>query len=482
MDTHTHVGRLLKLLFDPLLKSKFLDRPSVRIGLSLLISILFFLVGMVGRPQMSGAAKIALALGEAVLAGILVSVLFQTHIARRLISGAEDLLDESRAFENARQNIQGAASALERTLEQLERIPRLDKSLEKRTPEFREVSIRIFTDFNDHSGSWMRLAERLNVGREPCRLHAWSTFIQQHLAHERSFLDRTHQVNTSARLYTQFITAFSRKLQEFHPEQQVMLFLVTAMLPDEFFNWPQSAYIRTSKDAYPYRLGRAWDGSRAYFQAMEELKHRIDVRRCILVKHDDCTPAEAKWVPCLRTQQRLKSMRSWLIHRHPYTYTQLQMLRLDGMLARHQPAIENVQNIEDFVGIEHYSFYSIGEERDFQGSSMKPSGHLLEEFAERLHTRPTDALSYQVQPGGHDQGLCQFLGIESGLLPELAMFGVRDKEVAEAAGVEWKFGLFASLYPLTESMQVRFLVGENFRDAIKLIHRLEEGAQPLLAV
>jgi hypothetical protein len=65
-------------------------------------------------------------------------------------------------------------------------------------------------------------------------------------------------------------------------------------------------------------------------------------------------------------------------------------------------------------------------------------------------------------------------------MPELAVFGTRGLKASEQE-VSWKFGLSASLYPLTESMRVKFLVGKGFEECARFVGQLGSKAHRLHA-
>jgi hypothetical protein len=67
------------------------------------------------------------------------------------------------------------------------------------------------------------------------------------------------------------------------------------------------------------------------------------------------------------------------------------------------------------------------------------------------------------------------LNVDQGMMPELAMFGVED------GGPQWLFGIHGSLYPLTDSMQLKLIAGDDLQTYQQAVERLDgNGSRPLI--
>ena len=332
--------------------------------------------------------------------------------------------------------------------------------------------------FRLHEQAWLESLADLQSTGEPTVALGWTEMLKvcieagQPIKGIREFL-------TTSESYTKSVTACLNMLIEKFPEKEVTLFFVTAMLPEQFYNWPQAEF---SSHPYPEYISHTWTSSSDYLHKMDKLRNRVRLKRCILVKEDTCSGNASKKLPFCETIGHLRHCTKLHIFEKPIRYRQFETLHAKHLFqatakfrfgADTDASYEKggrLRNIEDFL------FYPIGSEEEFRECDFV-GVPLLENFIRELHSKEkADALYYVLRDTDINK-LEPLFSDHSDLMPELAMFKVTSRGSRENQC--WTFGLCGFLTPFTQSMRVRFLAGEQLGPYQTPLRYLEHEASYL---
>ena len=103
-----------------------------------------------------------------------------------------------------------------------------------------KLALQIDQAFRQHKKTWIRSGKNSDISFHPSVAYSWTNFVQT-CVKEGQPNGKTDEVISSPKAYTKAVTTSCRNLLKMHPEEDITLFLVTAMLPEQFYNWPQMA-------------------------------------------------------------------------------------------------------------------------------------------------------------------------------------------------------------------------------------------------
>jgi hypothetical protein len=258
----------------------------------------------------------------------------------------------------------------------------------------------------------------------------------------------------------------------------VELSLVTAMLPHEFYNWPQIAVRPTSNNRRSADIiARTWTNSRSYFDNMARLKGHIRLRRYVLVQQ-----GENLFSPSLRTVADLRAASTLSLAWNQVTLSYFIQKGLDDLFET--TTRYRLADVKAFVGCDEFKFYPVGAEQQLRDVGLKPK-RLFSHFATTLHSSDDDARYCEITVDSA-QTLAALMDkgrLEAGHLPELAHFRLVPKP--GQPGVSAEFAVLSELTPYTESIEVSLIpeIGERpwMTDFIDVLQRDSRGLAEISA-
>lgn len=366
----------------------------------------------------------------------------------------------------------------------LRRVPRLEQITDGLdVPNALKVAYSITCSFESYAKAWSESAVNIRITDDPSIAHAWSKLMEIYLEEEtKNLMLRTDQVPTgeiytSSKIYTEIVSSCCEKLTELHPNERITLLLVTGMLPDEFFNWPQAEYATDSP--YLEFVAHTWEGAEDYFKKMEILKGKALVKRCILVKAEKGVGVGTASLPSLHTFDELQQLADYCILYRPMTYEMLKDLKMTemfGTIAKSKPS--GYDTGKRFVRIDAFRFYPIGTRQEFSNSVMTPSGKLLETFIDTFHTSRDNARFYSLTH--RDVTMINVIS-RSELIPEIAAFRIESPN-SKNHSRDWLFAVRGYLVPFTESMRIQFLAGPMLTPLKPILRSFEKESQQLMHI
>jgi hypothetical protein len=356
-------------------------------------------------------------------------------------------------------------------------IPNIDEVTKPlKFKEAAEVTERVARSFQEYADAWSKQADKVLMNADKSIIYAWCRLIESYHQRQVTSLGKG-EIFISPEAYTDIVFSCCKQLVELSGAGKITLFLVTAMLPDEFYNWPQEEYTKDS--LYPEYIAHTWEGAERYFKEMRRLKGMKDmvtVRRCILVKAnglDDGIGLSA--APSIRKYEDLRRTGELMIHEMPLRYEDIGYARLEHMFSQMTKLKNNShKDGKKFLGIDNFEFYPIGTKNEFKRSRIEPRRALLKAFIEDLHTSPDDALFHIMDSA--DSPVYRILSGHQELMPELAMFKI-DGKITESQPAKWLFGIVGYLYPFTETMTIRFVAGSELDELEEPLRDFERGSR-----
>jgi hypothetical protein len=335
------------------------------------------------------------------------------------------------------------------------------------------IILQIDQAFRQHKQVWIDSSKNLNSHIQPSVVQSWADFVQTCIK-EGQPSSQTAEINTSPKAYTESVTTICKKLLEMYPDKNITLFLVTAMLPEHFYNWPQTAF---SDHAYPEYISHTWKGSHEYFPSMKDLtkEKRLRIRRCILVKDNTYKGKERKKLPSLGIIDDLRSSANLHIYNDSIKYNDFKNYRIENMFGQ-TTKLRSIQSessdlsyasYEDgkkIIDIDKFEFYPVGTRKQF-ANSMIMGNSLCERFIQELHSKQDDALYYTLRDTDVEK-LKPLFNSELDIMPELAMFKLEAEK-------NWLFGISGLLAPFTQSICLRFLAGNHLNSLQNTLRYLE---------
>ncbi len=330
-----------------------------------------------------------------------------------------------------------------------------------------EVTVAIVKSLNKYSDAWIKSAIRHKYSSDSAPLIAYSTLIQEILARHSSALD-TDVIDVSSALYASLVIRCANVLHQNDPAFRSILFLITAMLPSEFFNWPQAELVR--RDTLYKHIPHTWEGAQDYFCQMKDLTSKMVVRRCILVRGDKAnTPA-----PLLRTVERLTASKDVYLYEHPLLYSTFIKMASREVFTETTGEISAAGEAEEFIDINKFLFYPTARAQTFSDTMIRPHGRLLDMFIEQLHSDRMQA-NYHIVDEAFANQFQEYIN-PNGLMPEIAAFGMLNGD----GTVSWRFAILGTLRPFTESMKMQFFsTRRDNQTFVRFVDRLYHSGIPL---
>lgn len=330
------------------------------------------------------------------------------------------------------------------------------------------VAEKIIKAFSAYHNKWFESAKNLKINQELSG-YVWSKYLEIYL-HEESNLIRKDLVFTTSRVYTDIIYNFHKILKsKLQPGEQLSLFFVTSMLPNEFFNWPQAEL--SSDNSYYEIIGHTWNGSDEYFRKMEDLKDSIAVKRCVLITDDKLHNEKFSFLPLIGD---LEKDAVTVIYDSPIQYDDFKNLHIENLFTNFSKRGYSYTAASSFVDIKKFKFYPIGRAEDFKESNISPNTNMLSFFIDKFHSKKENAL-YKVIEESEFNLLFLDAGLSNSvLLPELAMFKITSSNGKE----RWICGLVGNLRPFTDTMYIKF-IGDT-KPIEGILNNLERNSSELI--
>jgi hypothetical protein len=311
------------------------------------------------------------------------------------------------------------------------------------------IAIAATRSFTTYSKAWLSLSEKMSRTTDPMHRYAWVSLVETYLSNHGSQVQRG-LLQTSPSVYTQIVIGCCQRLMErIAASQELTLYLVTGMLPNQFFNWPQVA--TSTGDSRIRYIARAWTGSDTYFAQMKVLCNSVRVTRCILVRDSN---SERRF-PALRTFSELDALRDKYIFNTPISVSQFKTLELEDVFP--EVAEMSFEETAEIVNVEEFRFYPISNTTGFEKSLISPDAKLLHIFRSELHSKGNENCRYYVMHSS--EGVLDVFFPTKETVPEAAFFGIRDKAGEQTPS--WVCGIVAYLKPFTENIEINFIVGSD---------------------
>lgn len=458
-----------------------------------------------------GEASFPASIGSGLIAGLIAFSAVEVFLSRRLISTSSrtlgrayaNLQEANKELESGLQSLRSVKAAVDDQIEELANTsgrvcelvslgvenlglaPDL-KKIAAALPQDEDVTPqavgRVIHAFHRYAKAWEHGSDNLSISQDRDATLVWTYFLRSYLGSEAETIS-AGRLHTSPRIYTRVVTEIARCLHEDPAQRQdgskrVILFLATAMLPSEFFNWPQ-AEMRLDSRRLEF-VPHTWQGVEEYIASLSSLSKLpgLKIRRCILVS-DMTEPASINdRAPYIHSLAELQEQAKLHVLERPMTHSQLSGAQMTEMLMAVTGLTE--EYISEFAGVQSFEFYPIATEDVFEGGYLTPSGRLLDLFVDRLHSDPTDATYYSL--GIHQHELFEALFRDPDHMPEIAMFGIEEDEAGtQTSHTRWLFGIVGYLRPFTEYMQAEFVVPSDPRSSqlLRAIDSLDQGSVAL---
>jgi hypothetical protein len=424
---------------------------------------------------------------EAVLLGMLTFLGLQLSVAKKFAAKSEKYYEQTQAiFENSEKRladslrfVEGANTKLGQSLTffeegqkkidmQLEIVQKginLSAEILKTNPRFDDlfktleaaesVNLKniIFRAFGAHAEAWHKQGQEiseLDVSEENTYFLylMWGSFIRQYLLVEsKDLLDGRLLISSS--VYTKIVVDCCNNIMNATRNKSsydLELFLITTMLPNEFFNWPQAEYTINKTDTI--YLGHTWDGSSEYFTAIKNLKEKgVKVKRCIVVSDNELV------IPFVKSFSRLEEICNLYYGRQEYKYRQIMAMGIDGIFEKMTG--QSKDKAKNINGIEEFGFFVIGDKQELQDVPHISAVSLLDDFITELHSDRNDARYYSISTV--DEKIKNVFFNNSSVLPEFAFFRINKLSGED----DYTFALGGYLSPYTDSLRAQFIFGEN---------------------
>ncbi len=319
-----------------------------------------------------------------------------------------------------------------------------------------KTSDEIINSFEDFVKTWSRKGEEMTLHAKsvnekyPLGLFSvWQVLISKYLQEENKDL-LTGRILTTSEIYTKMVVGFCDMLHKIYPnpDYTVTLFLVTTMLPDEFYNWPQVEY--SLNNSSMVNFNHTWDGSGQYLKEMKALKDKVILKRRIIIKKDGrVTPSFVKEF------KRLHDACNYFYLDNEIDYTQIKQWVIPELFKK--ITSQDYETADGISGINNFKFYLCADQNHINNLGIKTSS-LLKNFIENLHSESGYARYYEISTD--DDLIEQVFFANSSVLPEFAFFRIYGKE--ESSG-EFQFALGGHLRPYTESIRLQFLYGNDLK-------------------
>ncbi|MBN3909341.1 MAG: class I SAM-dependent methyltransferase [Nostoc sp. NMS1] len=408
-------------------------------------------------------------------------------LSNQLNIGTENLTNTAKQISSLSHRADTAINSLEKTASELISLDSLvpdDLFTSFESGDQNKLTSQINQAFRQHKQAWIDSAKKLDLYIHPSIAYSWTNFVQI-CTKEGQPNNQTVEITTSPKAYTEAVTTFCKKLLDMYPDENITLFLVTAMLPEQFYNWPQMAF---SDHTSPEYISHTWKGSHEYFPSMKDLsrKDKLRIRRCILVKANDYKGIDKKKLPSVETINDLRMNANLYIYKDPLKYKDFSHYKMENMFAQtaklrfSYPGGSGLSYApynagKQIIDIDNFEFYPIGTKEQFD-NSINPGGRkfLLERFIQELHSNSEDSLYYTLRDTDFDK-LDFLFNSELDIMPELAMFKIGSDQ-------NWMFGISGLLTPFTESISLRFLAGKQLDPLRKTLRYLEFEADSLITL
>ncbi len=162
-------------------------------------------------------------------------------LSNQLNTGTENLTNTAKQISSLSHRADTAINSLEKTASELMSLDSLmpdNLFTSFESGDQNKLTSQIDQAFRQHKQAWIDSARKLDLHIHPSIAYSWTNFVQI-CTKEGQPNNQTVEITTSPKAYTEAVTTFCKKLLDMYPDENITLFLVTAMLPEQFYNWPQ---------------------------------------------------------------------------------------------------------------------------------------------------------------------------------------------------------------------------------------------------
>lgn len=438
------------------------ESPTRQFALSLFIGFIYLALTRIG-----GEEAIWHTVVEAAVIAFIALMSMRVHFFARTIRELTDLLaafsEQAREMEvhyrDIRVQLRYGSKVPVQVAEALESLPMREK----------EECLKVLAEsYAEHTVALTRHAQRNAILRTKETSIAWATHVASILGIQARKMEEG-QLLLSSESYADCVVSIADNLLRSESEGTFWVLLVTAMLPQEFFNWPQTAIeCGTGKPVY---IARTWHGAGQYFESLQQLarEQKLVLRRSILV---GALATDAKALihqPWVRPYDQLRKASAWSMMNEPMSIAAMAQCKMAKLL----PSTVGIrgckfEDLETISGIDKFLFYPMGPKELFEAVKLKPEEKLISRFVSHFHSSEDDALFLPVTEM-EPEVLHTLEGTAPGQMPEWAFFGKISQAQCDLprehqqCGVEWLLAINGALRPFSQSVRVRFLAGPDLQ-------------------
>ncbi len=363
-------------------------------------------------------------------------------------------------------SVQDTVSNLYKSVGMSDQMRSLTEQLSVQHEHAAQISNIILDSHLSHVSSLLEVAKQQQVSQNNLLAYGWAQFVQAYLTDHADRISQDNQIRVTSGTYTKIVLSCCHKLSELYPGKNITLFMITAMLPYEFLNWRQVEFCTDSRFAY---IGHTWAGSEDYFTEVAQIKEKVQVRRCILVRDFGVT-SDTLLAASLRSRRDLENSLEYTMYDVPVSYELMELLELQEAFKLLTENTFSFENSRMLARRDSLKFYPVGPSDIFHESYIHPSRSIGDWFVNQMHTTPSDALYYSVPK--RDVTLLSSLLSEEGFMPEIAVFTMADAK-RDRSSEEPLFSIRGYLRPYTDSMRIQFLsntgMPQEFKQALRKI-------------
>jgi hypothetical protein len=322
-----------------------------------------------------------------------------------------------------------------------------------------------------HLNAWIEFALSAKVTALPAVSTAWATLYKSILDSEVSQIKSGH-VSTTSEIYADFICNTSDSLLAEFPGCSVNLDLVTALLPSEFYNWPQVEVQREATRLAADIIPHTWTNSIRYFQRMSALSKIVRLRRHVMVRKSTAIGhLPLRLIADLKKQSKNYIAPFEVNSSYFFTNNLMDLLKTTTGLSP--------DRLRKFVALDDFRFYPIGDLDKISAAGMSKPKPLIEHFTNQLHSKEEDARFFEITVDTAPclEALTTGRRLAAGHLPELAYFRLYRDGVSTPFA---DFAILSELTPYTEAMEVHLIPDVTARlKMTEFLKELEAGSRPL---
>lgn len=338
------------------------------------------------------------------------------------------------------------------------------------------ISGLISHSFAQFSESWNKYGDELGAPGSEVVALGWASLLKGVLDHQAAKFSNSALL-VDSETYTGAVISTIRELRRIRPLAKITVSQITAMLPAEFFNWPQWVYCK--KQQKHIRIAHTWKGSTEYFSNISGLKSSgVEFIRYILVRENSSSeemPLSYNLLPTFSELERQSHL--YIVNR------EIGYADLAGYAGMFATTVSNrsidYHGARSIHGIKEMKFYPIGTEDELRSRQKRLDDTLFEAFQKRFHDGgQTGGNAYVCLIPPEQSNAYSILFEKSTYLPEITIFHV--EEVLGNRADKSVFAYAAELQPSTDSVKIRIQTNDESDRLKQAVHALRNHGVPLI--